>query len=435
MYRYFVLFVCLLILGIGSTGAAQQQSGPSSFAIEHVTVINVANGTRSADQTVVVTGNRIAAVGSASSIRIPAAARVVDGRGKFLMPGLWDMHVHVFHNLPARTLPFAVANGVTGIREMGGSIAHMAEARKLIDDGLVAPRLIASGPALDGIPQGTNFPPGTDLSVFTPDEGRQVVNRLVAQKVDFLKVHNQLSRETFLAIADEAKRWKVPFDGHLSVGVSITDASDAGQRTIEHMAALGPSCVADPVVLRPPAANTTPPTEPIVVDRAKCEQTLRHLVRNGTWFSPTIGSPGSGNARIRTFNLALIQMAARAGVKLLAGTDWPGAGYWRGNYANVGRTPQGELAGLVEAGLTPAEALRTATVNPAALLNMSDQLGSVETGKLADLLLLDADPLLNVANASRISAVVVNGRLIDSAMRQKLLDDETAAQKATSRSN
>jgi hypothetical protein len=176
-------------------------------------------------------------------------------------------------------------------------------------------------------------------------------------------------------------------------------------------------CAADPAALRPDPNNT----RPIEINRARCEDTVRHLVRNKTWFTPTIGGPGQGDARIRQLNFKITQIAAQAGVRMLAGTDWPG-----GNFANANRSVHLEMQGLVEAGLTPQEALRTATVNPAILLNMTDQLGSVEQGKLADLVLLDGDPLVDIKNTTRISAVVANGRLIDAALSKKLVDEEMA---------
>lgn len=413
----------------------QQPAPIPSFAIEHVTVINVNTGAKNADQTVVVSGNRITAVGSTATVKAPAGARVVDARGKFLIPGIWDMHVHILHNLPVRSLPMFAAHGISGVREMGGPIEALSEARRFIDGGGVAPRFIASGPALDGAPLTMQIPPGSDIFVTSPEDGRMVVNRLVAQRVDFIKMHNQLPKETFLAMAAEAKRWKLPFSGHLPLNMTITEASDAGFTSIEHMNALGASCVTDPAVLRPPARDTPPPTEPIQINKAKCEDAAKHLVKNGTWFTPTIGAPGSGNPRTRAFNLAVLQTAFKAGLKLLAGTDGPGPGYWRGDYSGAERVVQDDMAGMVEAGLTPLEALRTATVNPAAMFNMTDQLGSVETGKLADLLLLDADPLLDIANTKKINSVVINGRLIDAALRQKLLDEELAIQKATAKSN
>ncbi|MBI4264031.1 MAG: amidohydrolase family protein [Acidobacteria bacterium] len=263
-----------------------------------------------------------------------------------------------------------------------------------------------------------------------PDEGREIVNRLVAQRVHLLKIHNGLSRETFLAIAEEAKRWRLPFDGHLPAGMTIVEASEAGQRTVEHVGALGPVCASNPAALQQ-GRGAPPPTEPIEIDRPRCEEALRRLVRNGTWLTPTIGAPGQGIPRTRAFNLALVRMAFAAGVRLLPGTDWPGGGYWRGQYATASRTPWDDLAGMVEAGLTPADALRVGIVNPARLLGIQHQLGRVEAGYLADLVLLDADPLLDIANATRISAVVANGRLVDAAQRQRILDSELAAQKGT----
>src|SRR3989304_1444511 len=196
----------------------------------------------------------------------------------------------------------------------------------------------------------------------------------------------------------------MPFDGPLAAGMAIVEASDAGQRTIEHIGALQQACAKDPVALRPPARGAEPSTAPIEIDRAKCEETLRHLVRNGTWLTPTIGGPGQGNPRARAFNLALVAMAARAQVRLLPGTDWPGGGYWRGQYGSVSRSPWDDLAGMVEAGLTPAQALRGGPMNPALLFNMEHQLGRVAAGYLADLVMVDADPLVDVTNAKRISA-------------------------------
>ena len=160
---------------------------------------------------------------------------------------------------------------------------------------------------------------------------------------------------------------------------------------------------------------------------AHCEATIRHLVLNGTWLTPMVGAPGRGDPRTRQFNLAITRMASQGGLRLLAGTDWPGRGFALGDYSGTSRTIMAELAGLVEAGLTPQEALRTATINPAILWNMRNDLGSVEAGKLADLLLLDGDPLADITNTGLISAVIINGRLIDSDARQRLLADEQAA--------
>jgi imidazolonepropionase-like amidohydrolase len=421
------------VVSATAASAVAQQVPPSPLVIENVTVINVETGARWPDQTVVVTGNRISAVSQATSVTRPAGARVVDGRGKFLMPGLWDTHVHALFNGFDRAMPYLAAIGVTSVRDMASSFVELADARRPREDpDFIAPRLaVATGPGLDGVPP--NFgplpvPPGVLLVITTPEQGRAIVNKLVSAKVDAIKVRNALTTETYMAIAQEAKRWGIPFDGHLPPDVNIVQASDAGQRVVEHLNGLADLCAANPNALRQgrgqgagPAQGKAPPPQPIEINRARCEETARHLVRNGTWLTPTIGGPGPGNNPVRQFNLRITQIAAQAGVPMLAGTDWPGI-----NFSNGQRSVHQELAGLVEAGLTPQQALRTATVNPATLFNLSDQLGSVEQGKLADLLLLDADPLVDIANTTKIAAVVVDGKLLDATRRQKMLDEFAA---------
>jgi imidazolonepropionase-like amidohydrolase len=424
-YHYlFALMISLsVVLGSAEQSVAQQSNASVSLVITNVTVIDVEKGARSPNQTIVVSGNRITSVGPAANVNISTGSRVIDGRGKFVIPGLWDMHVHALHNEVPRTLPFLVANGVTGIRDMGSTFDQVAEARKAIVDGtLVAPRVIASGPALDGIPVREGLH-GIILEIKTPEEGRRVVDQLAAARADLVKIHTGLSRETYHAIVEESKRWLLPFAGHLPPDVDIVEASDAGQQSVEHIAGLAAACAADPAALRRPDSNTPPQSEPIEINLAKCQETARHLARNGTWLVPTIGGPGLGNPRTRQFNLKITEIAVQAGVRVLPGTDWPGF-----NFQSVNRSTHDELAGFVEAGLSPAEALRTATLNTAIFLNMSEQVGTITPGKLADLLLLDGDPLVDIKNTKRIAAVVANGRLIDSELRKKLLDAEAARQ-------
>jgi imidazolonepropionase-like amidohydrolase len=424
-------FVCAALAPMAAILFAQQAPVPTgSIAIQHVTVINVETGGRATDQTVVVSGNRITAVGRSASVKPPAGARVVDGSGKFLIPGLWDAHIHSIHVKFDETLPVAVARGITDARDMGSPIPYLIRARKAIDEGLLTPRLFVSGAYLDGEASALNdfFPPEDEGLVKTPQEARQLIDQLAALKVDFIKVHNGLKRDVYLAAADETKRKGLMFVGHLQPGVDIVEASDLGQRTIEHMNGLEAACVANPADLRRAGPNTPAPAEPIKIDEAKCEDVARHLARNGTYFSPTpLGAPGQGGPkRMRDFNLKIVYIAFKAGVPLLAGTDWPGPGYMKGNYAAFEKSPQDELAGFVEAGLTALEALRTATLNPAKLFNRTNDLGSVQKDMLADLDLLDGDPLADINNTRRINTVIVNGRLVDTADRKKVLDADAA---------
>ena len=429
MFRKFAL-VCAFVCVAALRPVAAQQAAPASpIVIENTTVINVDTGARWSDQTVVVTGNRISAVGQAASITRPAGARVVDGRGKFLIPGIWDSHVHALFNEFDKAAPYLAAIGVTSFRDMANSFEELSDARKpRTDPNFIASRLaVATGPALDGVPP--NFPiappPGIIEVIATPEQGRDVVNRLAAARVDHIKVRNGLSTPTYMAIAAEAKRWGLAFDGHLPPDVNALQASDAGQRVIEHMNGFTALCVTDPASLRqggrgqgPGQGQAAAPPPPIVMNRAKCEEVARHLVRNGTWVDPTVGGPVAAPNAVRQFTLQVVNILFQAGVPMLAGTDWPGIMFGNGQ-----RSVHQELAGLVEAGLTPQQALRTATVNPARLFKLEDQLGSVEQGKLADLLLLDGDPLVDINNTTKIAVVVADGKLIDAARRQKMLAD------------
>jgi imidazolonepropionase-like amidohydrolase len=429
------LFAAIAIVPVSQFAEQDPPTPSGSIAIQHVTVINVQSGARSADQTVVITGNKITQVGRSPDVKTPAGARVVDGTGKFLIPGLWDAHTHAIHVGFERTLPALVARGVTDDRDMGTPIPYLLREREAVAKGLLAPRIFLAGPPLDGVPAGPNgpFPPEDETVLTTPEQARQMVDQLAALKVDFIKVHNGLKKDVYYAIAEEAKRKGLTFGGHIQPEVGLVEASDAGQRTIEHMNGLQAVCAANPADLRRPAANSPAPTEAVQIDQAKCEEAIRHLVRNGTYFSPTpIGAPGEGPKRVREFNLKITAMAFKAGVPLLAGTDWPGGVYLKGDYSSFDRTPQDELAGFVEAGLTPLEALRTATLNPAILFKRTAELGAVEKGKFADLDLLDGDPLADITNTKRIAGVIVNGRLVDAAERKKALDAADTRRSSTS---
>ena len=396
----------------------------------------VDTGARWPDQTVVVTGNRISAVGQAASVTRPPGARVVDGRGKFLMPGLWDTHVHALFNGFDRAMPYLAAIGITSVRDMANSFQQLADARRPRQDSELH-RATARGRDRSGARRcaaelrSASGPSRGSARDHDTRAGAGLVKTLASAKVDAIKVRNVLDDGDLHGDRPGGEALGFPFDGHLPPTVNIVQASDAGQRVVEHLQGLAALCAANPAALDQgrgqgagPAQGQAPPPQPIEINRARCEETARHLVRNGTWLTPTIGAPVPGNNPVRQFNLRITQIAAQAGVPMLAGTDWPGI-----QFSNGQRSVHQELAGLVEAGLTPQQALRTATVNPAMLFNLNDQLGSIEQGKLADLLLLDGDPLMDITNITKIAAVVVNGKLIDPALRQKMLDDFEAVLK------
>jgi len=323
---------------------------------------------------------------------------VVDGRGKFLIPGLWDMHVHLTED----DLAPLVAYGVTGVRDMGNALADVDGWRGRVNArALVGPRIFRVGPILNG----EEFGPA-QLAIQTEAEARTAVRVLKKVGVDAIKLHTMLPRDAYFALADEARKLSIPFVGHVPQTVTPFEASTAGQASLEHIQTLfeGQS---------PLKADSGP-------------QLFALFAKNGTVFDPTLvayrGSTEAQNVdpellraypdllpgRKQLFArfVELVGMMNRAGVTLVTGTDLSGF-----KWISAGASLHDELALFVEAGLTPMEALQAATRNPARFLHVDA--GTIEVGKHADLVLLDANPLDDIRNTRRIRAVVLDGTLFD----------------------
>ena len=423
----------------------------SAIAITNVTVIDGTSATPRSSQTVIVRGNRIVAVGAAASVRTPSGARVIDGRGKFLVPGFWDMHVHTAIAGGRPLLGLYVANGVTGVRDMAGDWDTLSTWRGEIRRGtLVGPRIVASGPYLEG-----GDVPIPHLNARTPAEARAGVDSLVSLGVDFIKVHSQLNAESYFAIARRARERGIVFAGHVPRVVGSEAASDSGQKSIEHLLAIPAPCTAqDSVALQPRF------TVQGALGRCSSEDLAplyAKFVRNGTYVTPTFTAqvevaywpsrkvPGDSLAHylpkavkgyvasifpmpdsippnadsvgraMLTKRLRQVAEMQRAGVHILTGTDAP-----------LRNSPPGfglheEMVLLARGGMPPIAVLRSATSEPARYLGMLDSAGTVATGKLADLVLLDANPLADIGNVRRISAVIANGRVFAGSDREELL--------------
>ena len=209
----------------------------------------------------------------------------VDGSGKFLIPGLWDMHVHMlFGNWFPRgkeiTLPLFIANGVTGVRDMGGDLAQLDRWRSEIDSGLrVGPRIIRAGPFVDGPKEGVT----NRLTVRTPEEARRAVHDLKAKGVDFIKVHNALPPEAFFALMDEAHKEHIPVAVHLPKNVSSAEASDAGVASLEHVETLYEN-----TLWRKGATAKTIEQGVDEILGPIGQDLFQRFVKNGTWFVPTL---------------------------------------------------------------------------------------------------------------------------------------------------
>ncbi len=451
---------------------AQYNPAPGPTVITHATVLNPGTSSVQRNRTVVITGDRITSVSDADKFQLPKNARVIDATGQYLIPGLWDMHVHSafgdwFPGGRDIILPLFIANGVTGVRDMGGDVPVLMEWRKEIASGeIVGPRMVISGPMLDAyLPNGKlRFP--SSIAVSTPATAVAAVDSLKAQGVDFIKVQSVISHDAYLAAAAEAHKQGLPIVGHVPDKVRIQEVVEAGQKSIEHLMGIFEGCSTEEDKFIKGEGNlklllTTQ-------DQQRCDSLIRLLAQNQTWQVPTLAWQRGGtfldqrdlkhdpldkyvpaywrDVTWRRFtdemmpdllrdplalrqeyfahNLQMVGAMHRAGVPFMAGTDTaPGV------YIVPGFSLHDELANFVEAGFTPMEALQTATSNPAKFLGMEASFGSVEPGKVADLVLLSANPLEDIRNTRKISIVVADGQIFDRAALDQILTHVESAAK------
>jgi imidazolonepropionase-like amidohydrolase len=427
---------------------------PPPVVVRNVNVVDVSTGRVVPDSTVIIRGGRIARVGK--YLKVPKNAQVVDGTGKYLIPGLWDMHVHIFSNVSAPGtdnkddyFPLFIANGVTGVRDTftdADDLKILSRWRAEINGGkMIGPRVVGGSPIIDGVPV---LQPNS-VGVANDVEARTAVRESKASGSAFIKVYENLSRESYYAIADESKKLGLPFIGHVPNSLTPQEASDAGQKSIEHLTRMMIACSSDESNFKNiKNQEWTPELRRKLFDsfsEQKCGEVARLFVKNGTWHDPTLVeevgrflgddgklaaddrlrfvskaevegwlkfskrfSPDNRKMRESVFqrSLEIVKIMHRAGVPLLAGTDV-------GNpYVYAGSSLHDELAWLVRAGLTPHAALQTATLNPAKFLGMESSLGTIAEGKIADLVLLDADPLADINNTKKINAVITDGKLL-----------------------
>lgn len=471
----FIVAFLLAIFAVGATpGRARAQGTAAELAITNVNLVDVERGRVERAMRVVVANGHVAWVGrEADAARAPRASATVDGTGQWLIPGLWDMHVHASYPLfPAIYGPQMIAHGVTGVREMFGDLPIVQQYRRVLaTPDTIWPRIVASGHIVDGKPP--IWP--TSVVATTEAEGRRAVDSLKAAGADFIKVYALLPRAAYLGIAARAREVGIPYAGHVSYAMTVAEASDAGQKSIEHMDGIIRACSTRDAEFRPAVRRVVEAGwgfDSIISlsrtqnqalldsqDAATCDALAATLKRNGTWLSPTMvvlrgmgwaddstlladprlqymprfitaGWNPKNDFRLRTMtpeawarrkrefqrNLELVGFFHRKGVPLIAGTDLMNPWIFPGSSLHD------ELGWYVQAGLTPVEALRTATVNPARYLGLADSSGTIARGKWADLVLLGADPLADIGAVRDVRAVVANGRLVDAARRAAMLE-------------
>jgi imidazolonepropionase-like amidohydrolase len=455
-----VVLIAVLVL-LDACASTRTTLGGNAMAIMGVSLVDPSSSSSAvADQTILVSDGVIRAVGPSSAVVIPAGARRIDARGKYAIPGLWDAHVH-FMNTGVTALPLFVALGVTSVREMGGYIdSTRAWQARMRAGTLIGPRILTSGPILEspsylqrvversarGDPQLAVRILPYRIRVGDSIEARRAIDSLVKLGVDFVKIRTSGNPEAFYATLRAARRAGLPVAGHQPNAVSLRSALDSGQTDLEH-------------AILPPLSR---------LSAARRDSVYRTFAANGAWYTPTLAVSRmvmlSGDSAARAIfsadairlderrsyvsawllgwwrmqvderatdtvssRAATMEEAYRSstsdvrrmrelGVNILAGTDAGSVLVYPGFALHE------ELRLLVDdAKLSPREALWSATAGPARFARLDERLGTIAPGKIADIVLLDADPLTDIRNTRRIFAVIQGGRLFSRADLDALL--------------
>lgn len=454
----------LIIILFAGAGYSQQLSG--DLIIQNVNVIDVINGTVYESMDIAVTGDRISEIVKHNYKTIYKTEKKISGTDKYLIPGLWDSHTHTWWAYE-EFFPMLMANGITGIREMWGEPETVSKIRSEIEkENLAGPKIISSGAIIDGNPP---LFKGLDTA-GTPERGREIVREQKVQGVDFIKVYSYLEREVYFAIAEECKKEGIPFAGHIPFRISLEEAVHSGQVSLEHFFGIIEYCSSEKESLIKAMQSDKKSDslfdarkfstfinrmeyETKTYDKDKLSSLISFLAKSDVWLCPTlvatVGSisrstegyqpdsiirymPGfvieswpprndseslisrkrnnETESKWYELSLSLLKPMKDGGVKFLAGTDYPNP------YCYPGFSLHEEMRLFVEkAGFTPLEALQTATINPAVFLNLNKELGSVDIGKKANLLLLGANPLENINNTKDIKGVIIRGKYFTTA--------------------
>lgn len=455
----FIILVALCLF-VFQSASAQSAAAPSAgeikadLMIKNINVIDVKTGKIKHSVDVVIRKDKIYRIVKSKKSNKDEALQIIDGTGKFLIPGLWDMHTHA-GALYKHFFPLFIANGVTGIREMWGNPAEIKKIRDEINRGIIdGPMIITSGTIIDGNP-----PTAGSMNIAeTPEQGREIVRKQKKDGAEFIKVYFNLKKDVYLAIADEAKKLNLPLVGHLPNRVPLDEAIKAGHKSFEHFYNIlefysdqkGLNQIeenregrfaGDNFYVRLDYGYKT-------FDPAKSKDAIKLLKNKNVWICPTYTvhkgfmrdyDPSYTDDKRMAFMpektvtwwmtnkkkpltelqiqhwnsdklwyarvLAESKKYKENGVKFLAGTDV--ANY----FVYPGFSIHEELEIFVnEAGFSPLEALQTATINPAEFLNIDNQLGTVEKGKLANLVILNKNPMENISNTKTIAGIVLTGK-------------------------
>lgn len=448
MNRPSLLFFMLLIALISTA------QGQDSLLILRVQILQVEKGSLTAPVNVLVVGDRIQAI-FPDSVQVQGGYEILNGTGKYLMPGLWDMHTH--NSLgPQQIFPLLLANGITGIRSMFDPIDSIKSWKQQIRIGrLAGPEIYSSGPIVDG--PHPMWPGSVALSA--PDQARRAVDSLVDLGIDFVKVYSFMNRETYFAIAEACRSNGIPFAGHIPACITIWEAAAAGQRSSEHGYGIMAASSAQENHLNQvrqgtliDSALTSYPAQRAFLlhtfSQTKADSVFKALAMTHLALCPTLvvnrmignirdsafraqvptryvnpfmvmGWQPENDFRLRTADdayfateralaqilIGLMGLVEQSGVTVLAGTDYPNP------FIVPGFSLHDELQLMVSGGMSPQAALMAATISPVKFLGIDDQVGEVEVGKIANLLLLSENPLEDIRATTSMQALILRGKL------------------------
>jgi len=457
--------ICFFVLFITGCSSKGTKDDLSTFVFKNITVIDAVNGVRTG-QSVVVRGERIIETGFVEEIRQPFGATIIECSGKYLIPGLWDAHVHLTNSkaLIPVIFPLLIVNGITYVRDTGAELNSILplreEAKEFSQSKGMAPDIFITGPHLDGLQLSWN----SSVSAVSVEQARFIIDCLINRGVNEIKVYDLLSPDVFFEVLSIAKRKGYNVSAHVPLGMDVIEASNAGLSSMEHMINLEMSCSSDwDSLLKERRKMIAEGTEKSgrelrgdiyrsqrlhafkTQDEERRDTVLKILAVNRTWQVPTLTliaqaehkiysrndwrktfrylpepvrsewennairksgqSPSEANMAHASWAYDMIPRLDKAGIGIMAGTDMPLA------LLTPGFSLHEELALLVRAGLTPMQAIESATLHPAQYFGLEKQQGSIAKNMKADLVLLDANPLENITNTRRIRAVMRNGYL------------------------
>lgn len=453
------------------TTVSRKAATGADIIIHNVTAIDAVGGARE-NVDISIADGKILTIEQSDSRPDRSTAKHVDGSGKYLIPGLWDAHVHLAYNPDIDHkvfFPLSLAHGITYLRDTGGHLDRLAEARAISASDTIAPDLYVSGPLVDGknrvyAGQSAGTP---DLSVGVANEAQAIaqVDKLAAQGVDFIKAYEMLSPAALRAVAERARYHKLPVTGHSPLSMTVRQSITAGMKDMQHLRNLEMDCAADPEILLTErlaiiaadeeeyggklrsSLHRLQRTKAVAAkDETVCNELITLMKQKGVSQTPTLiisrflsrklyaekrwrdtyawmpksiakgwqersarladREPTASDIAFDKWLLTMVSSLNKAGVSILAGTDSPIA------FTTPGISLHEELAMLVEAGLTPMDAIRAATYAPAAFLGLQDYQGAIAAGMKADMVLLNANPLENIRNTMAIEAVFKDGRYI-----------------------